>query len=263
MERKYLVSELRRCERCRLLFRYPVDSEEESHAFYQVDYSDGFATDCPGEGDLQRLLASEFRGHEKDYSAFVTVLRSLRLPAGPASWTTAAAGAMGPGNCSAGFHVYGFEISRPRARYARDKLGLPVTSDAQDLPTGVDCFFSAHVLEHVPAVGNVLELARRVVRPGGLFVAFTPNGSTAYRNRQPQRFHTAWGKFHPNFLSDDFYATLLADKPYLLASSPYDPQAIAGWNQQKQQRLDLSGGELLCAAILGQGIVLGNGQEKA
>ena len=80
--------------------------------------------------------------------------------------------------------MLGYEVSRPRAKYAQEKLGLSVIDELSALDTNYEVFFSSHVLEHVPAPQQVIDLAKRVTQSGGIFVAFTPNGSRpkAYAN---------------------------------------------------------------------------------
>ncbi len=53
-----------------------------------------------------------------------------------------------------------------------------VVSNFEDVSGKFDVFFSSHVLEHVPDLRKVFEYAASVLRRGGIFVAFTPNGST-------------------------------------------------------------------------------------
>jgi len=250
--RKYLVSELRSCHACKLLFRYPLDTEQENLTFYQADYSAGFTTDCPSDRELASLLATRFVGHQKDYAHYIRVLQAVGLPAGADLLDYGCSWGYGTWQLQqAGFKVHGFEISKPRARYAREQMRLHVSSDASELRSGYRCFFSAHVLEHVPAVSKVIDLAKQHLAPGGLFIAFTPNGSRPFRARFPKAFRNGWGRVHPNYLTDEFYWRVFGGRPLLLASSPYDYSDIASWDRKRQTRLDLSGKELLCATVLG------------
>jgi hypothetical protein len=105
----------------------------------------------------------------------------------------------------------------------------------------------------VPAVSEVLALARRVLRPGGLFVAFTPNGSHALRLRRPEAWMAFWGLVHPNFLDAEYYRHAFAQETHLLASTPYDLPALARWREKETAVLALDGEELLVAARIGRG----------
>jgi 2-polyprenyl-3-methyl-5-hydroxy-6-metoxy-1,4-benzoquinol methylase len=146
----------------------------------------------------------------------------------------------------AGFRVTSFEISRPRCRYAREELHLDARDDLAEVAGPFDVFFSAHVLEHVPVVSEVIAMARRLLRPGGIFVAFTPNGSDGHRRRKPEAWMKIWGLVHPNLPDVVFYRKAFAKEQLLLASSPYDTAEIsAQWEGTRNGAAALDGDELL------------------
>lgn len=252
VQRKYLVSQLRRCHGCGLLFRAPTATAEENAAFYQEKYSQGFTTECPDGQELARLKACRFAGTEKDYSTYLGVLAALGVS--PSARILDFGCSWGYGSWQLrerGYRVTSFEISKPRCRYAREKLGL----DAHDSLEAIegrdfDVFFSAHVLEHVPSVSAALEFARSRVKPGGLFVAFTPNGSDPFRRRDPHAWRQLWSMVHPNFLDDVFYRKTFRQP--LLASTPYDCDRIrSAWgNPEAKAEFPLDGLELLVATRL-------------
>jgi len=150
----------------------------------------------------------------------------------------------------AGFSAVGFEVSKPRTRYARQKLQQDVFDDLAAIEGAFDVFFSCHVLEHLPSPTDALQYARQVLRPGGLFVAFTPNGSVACLNRDPSTYHRRWGMVHPCYLDEEYYRTMFSDRPKLLASNPYDDRELSAWDRQCDKTLDLSGSELLFVAAV-------------
>jgi SAM-dependent methyltransferase len=247
--RKYVVTALRRCSRCELLFRAPTTTSAENEAFYQETYSQGFTSDTPGDAALRELISTNFAGSEKDYTNYIKVLAALggkpadRLLDFGCSW--------GYGSYQLkkyGYDVTAFEISKPRCRYAREKLGVAAHDKLEDVKgDGFDIFFSAHVLEHVPAISDVFALAQKKLKKGGLFLAFTPNGSNAYRNRQDGAWGQLWGMVHPNFLDDRFYKKAFPD--VLLTSDPYDYREISEqWAGGKtSSKLKLDGVELMAA----------------
>lgn len=250
-QRKYLISELRRCISCRLLFRYPTDSKNENYEFYQADYSQGFTTDCPTDLELKQLLDIGFNNEERNYSPYIEILKKLHVPEDTALIDFGCSWGYGTWQLAqAGYNVQGFDISRPRAFYARDKLGLRVTDNDAELSPGADIFFSSHVLEHVPSIHEVVSLAKRLVNPGGLFVSFTPNGSEEFRMSNPSAFHRLWGRVHPTVVDDAFYKHLFAESAFLLDSNPYDYTAIEQWDRRNPLVIDLSGSELMVAAVL-------------
>ncbi len=249
---KYLITELRRCDQCLLMFRIPTTSASENFAFYQSHYSQGFTTDIPITEELVRLTKSGFKGTEKDYSKIMSLLEMLGVSKGSKLFDYGCSWGYGSWQFSkAGYVVESFEISQPRRSYARQKLDCVVHSEISDVRSGFDVFFSSHVLEHVPSSQAVIDFAEFVIKPGGLFLAFTPNGSLEYRSAQPEKWQKAWGNVHPNFLDEQYYRKRFEGKPYLLMSDPYNLDKVKEWRAKPRQGVeDLSGPELMCAVLL-------------
>lgn len=253
VERKYLVTYLARCAECQLLFRAPTTSDDEFHRYYQRKYSQGFTTDLPGDDELRSLLERRFKGTEKDYSEYIAVLEALAPAGGRRLFDFGCSWGYGSWQLrEAGYQVESLEISVPRAAFAREKLGVSVVGDMKDAKGTYDVFFSSHVLEHIPKVHAVLDLARRIVRPGGLFVAITPNGSLAYRDQNADAWRKSWGFVHPLLLDEAFYAKAFSGSPHVIDSSPFQPSAISAWARTPDANsvIKLSGGELLAAVRL-------------
>jgi hypothetical protein len=59
--RKHLVVELRRCTNCGLMYRWPKDSVNFNHSFYQRDYREQTVTELPDGSALASLKNSLFR----------------------------------------------------------------------------------------------------------------------------------------------------------------------------------------------------------
>jgi 2-polyprenyl-3-methyl-5-hydroxy-6-metoxy-1,4-benzoquinol methylase len=249
LDRKYLFTTLRRCTKCRLLFRAPTISPEDSISFYRLKYSDGFATDLPSTKALNIFMKTNFKGSEKDFSYYISVLRSLGCEKGDSLLDFGCSWGYGSFQLKeAGYKVKSFEISESRCNYAKEKLGLEAYSEISKLKGPFDIFFSSHVLEHVPSVSKTIDYAWEVLRPGGLFVAFAPNGSKLFKKNNYNAWHKAWGLVHPTFIDDEYYKNTFSVLPILIASSPYPLDMIAEWSQfQDTLILDLSGGELLFA----------------
>ena len=255
VSRKYLITALKRCENCHLMYRTPTSTDREFERFYQSAYAEGFTTDMPSDSELSQLLSNHFSGSDRDYKAYLSVLRALGLGDGASvidygcSWGYGSYQMKG-----AGFHVTSFELSKPRCDFAKKKLEIDAHSDISEIKEPADIFFSSHVLEHVNQLESVLNLAKKLTKPGGYFVAFTPNGSSSYRKANPDSWQTAWGFVHPLLLDDIYYKSKFKDHPILIDSSPFDPSAIHGWIQNHHQPtsnvLNLSGGELLIIAKL-------------
>jgi 2-polyprenyl-3-methyl-5-hydroxy-6-metoxy-1,4-benzoquinol methylase len=224
--------------------------------FYQKQYTQGFTTDCPSDNMLKTYLEQKFIGTEKDFSNYVNILLAAckkgdKLFDFGCSW--------GYGSWQFkqhGFNVESFEISKPRADFARNKLNIKVYSYMPDVKSDTyDIFFSSHVLEHVPSVMESIEFGMRILKPNGLFVAFTPNGSEVYRKTNYNSWNKLWGMVHPNFLDDKFYKNIFANKSYILLSNPYPIEEIKQWNmdcitntRETHHEGELTGNELLVLA---------------
>lgn len=83
----------------------------------------------------------------------------------------------------------GFEISRKRAGYGRDRLGLDIIDDPAKLAAlpdnSLDIIFTSHVLEHLPDLKDPFALFHRLLKKDGLLMpscptaAEPPRGSSA------------------------------------------------------------------------------------
>jgi len=212
VDRKFFVTRLIRCDDCRLMFRAPTDTEEFSKAFYNLHYQEGTAMICPSDEELAALTAANFAGSERDFSRYVGFLKRHGVDQGARVFDFGCSWGYGSYQFSrAGYDVQSYELAEHRLNYGVAKLGVRhidepfAIKEGHPLHNGFDCFFSAHVLEHVPAPSKVFDLAWRCLRPGGVFVAVAPNGTTAFRERLPQSWRNMWGGVHPNFLDDVFY----------------------------------------------------------
>lgn len=250
VDSKFVVTSLLRCRSCQLLFRSPTTSIEENHAFYQEEYSQGFTTELPSDADLKRLISTRFGGG-KSYAGYIEVLEALGIEKGRKIFDFGCSWGYGSWQLKVhGFDVESFEISRPRAKYAREKLGLHVAESMHEVKGPYDVFFTSHVLEHVPSVQATIETAFQLLRSGGLFVAFTPNGSVAFRSKKPKDWRRLWGRVHPQFLDDVYYRKQFERLATVLDSAPYKLNELSSWSRTKRDAmcLDLGGHELLLVA---------------
>jgi 2-polyprenyl-3-methyl-5-hydroxy-6-metoxy-1,4-benzoquinol methylase len=235
------------------MYRLPTDPPGFGRQFYQREYRQGYTSTCPSPDALEQLISTGFLGTERDHTPRIAVLKALGVAEGSVVLDYGASWGYGVWQLrSNGYHAIGYDISGPRARYAREMLKVPVFDRVEDLPSVVDVFFSSHVIEHVSAPRDVFSFARQSVRHNGLFVAFTPNGSRARREIPSQAFNVAhmWGQAHPIVLDDVFYRHALIQEPKLLTSSPYVLDSVRGWDKRTEVSGDLSGDELLLVAVL-------------
>lgn len=232
VDRKFCFTELVRCTGCALLVRTPTDSVEESKVFYQEKYSQGYTTDCPNPKELKRLLEVSFKGTERDYSRFIELFDSIGIARNSRILDYGCSWGYGVFQLkNSGYDAIGYEVSKPRLKFGIDNLGISGVSDTQNLPDVVDVFFSSHVLEHLPDLKFVFDLAQKLLRPGGYFIAVTPNGSEAFRTKMAINFHQLWGEVHPILLSDEFVTKNFKDNVKLIGGFPLEMEVKKGFDR--------------------------------
>lgn len=227
-DRKALVTQLRRCQGCQLLYRTPTDDPKDNARYYEEEYVSGAATSMPSSTELEQLKRTNFANSRKDFQPHIRALGLCGLPLRGAqlfefgcSWGYASYQLE-----RAGFEVTAYEVAPTRRRYAAERMGITTVDDFDALEVAeayqckFDCFFSCHVLEHVPFPSRVIRLARRLLKPGGVFISFTPNGSTQ-RRACDYTWHQNWGQVHPNFLDDAFLNREFQDWPRVFASGEF------------------------------------------
>lgn len=87
-------------------------------------------------------------------------------------------------------------------------------------------FFSSHVLEHAPSVREALDFGLGLLKPGGLLVAITPNGSRDFQAKAADEWNKLWGLVHPNFLDSTFYEHRFSQGKYLLQTNRTIPPPL-------------------------------------
>lgn len=147
----------------------------------------------------------------------------------------------------AGHHAVGYELSIPRANFGKSKLGVKIFSDINELPGNNDLIISSHVIEHLSSIQDFISLSKRLLNKDGLFIAFCPNGSEAYKKREPEIWHVSWGAVHPNSLTVEFAQYAFRNNPYLILTGDwvFDVKEIAEWDGQSQKTGDYREGKEL------------------
>lgn len=202
VKRKFVVTALYGCDDCGLRFRIPRETPAQARSLYQTEYSYGFTTDCPDDETRQQLIDTSFRGSEKDFQTYIEVLQAAGLEPGMKILDFGASWGYGSWQfAQAGYEVFTYEVSAARARYAAEKLGCRVLSTVAEAPEKVDCFFSAHVIEHLPHPTELWQAADAVLKPNGIVVVLMPNGDEQYEQVSPAHYHQLWGRVHPLLLN--------------------------------------------------------------
>lgn len=248
VDRKHLVLGLARCGSCQLLYRQPTTPPRESRRFYQDDYAQGYTTDMPDDETLRELTKRSFAGTERDYSRFIAmfdalgVAREARVLEFGSSWGYGAWQL-----AQAGYDVQAYEVSAPRCRYAREKLGVNAVDSLEKVGGDYDLIFSSHVLEHVDVLAQSLTFLEGRLACGGLMVHVTPNGSSAYRAAAKTNWHLLWGEVHPQLLDERFCLHRYGNEALMLGATPDDPGELRHWDRRGRRMLDLAGPELFLA----------------
>jgi 2-polyprenyl-3-methyl-5-hydroxy-6-metoxy-1,4-benzoquinol methylase len=247
VSRKYLVTRLQRCASCQLLYRSPTTSAQDSEEYYQNHYESGFTTELPSDGELKSLLDREFQGTPKNFDRYLKILGALGCGAGSRLFDFGCSWGYGSWQFQKrGFDVVGFEVSERRAAFARQYLGVDVRTRLNDISGSFDIFFSAHVLEHVPMLGDTLAYAFTRLKEGGTFISITPNGSLQFRNSKPESWRRFWGLKHPNLIDARFFEKAFRSRPYLLTSKLSGYEELENWSQKRLPTIGpLDGWELL------------------
>jgi 2-polyprenyl-3-methyl-5-hydroxy-6-metoxy-1,4-benzoquinol methylase len=230
----------------------PTDDPSRSIDYYEQEYSVGFTTDMPSDDNLAILIANNFDG-KKNWTYYNNILGLLGLRSGARIFDFGCSWGYGSYQMSeAGFSVLAFEIAPTRRKYAEEKLAVSTVRDMEEVQKNpelrgtFDCFFSSHVLEHVPCPSKVFHFADMMLRSGGLFVCFTPNGCEAAR-RINSEWQKWWGEVHPNFIDDRFLDHAFQHWPRVVGSSPV--YAIEFPSRAEIRQLnELSGAELFFSA---------------
>lgn len=161
------LADIVRCRRCghRQLERMPDDSEL-SEAYEQAA-SDDYISEEEGQRATARTILKRIELHRQpgelaDLGCWVGYLLSEAQKRG---WRTA-----------------GVEPSDFASRYARDQLGLEVSTGdlfAADLPMHrFDAVFMGDVIEHIPAADAAVQEARKFLVPGGVLALTLPDAGS-------------------------------------------------------------------------------------
>jgi 2-polyprenyl-3-methyl-5-hydroxy-6-metoxy-1,4-benzoquinol methylase len=206
VRRKFAVTALRECRNCFLRFRTPKDEPSKVERFYvDEEYKQGFTTDLPSDAELQHMLANGFAGTEKAFDFRIEAMRAAGLDRGARVLDFGSSWGYGSWQMrQAGFEVLSYEIGRDRARYAKEKLGCTVVTDLRTLDGTVDCFFSSHVIEHLPSPNILFDEAQKLLRPGGILITYCPNGAPERERKHFDDYHRNWGMVHPLMLTPAF-----------------------------------------------------------
>ena len=234
VDSKFFVTELLKCCVCNLNYRHPKDSENYLEEFYEKKYDMGerIETKLPSKKELRELMDTNFP-IQRDYSDYCLALCknvNSRIIDYGCSWGYTVFQLK-----KTGFDVQGFEISKFRAQFA-NKLGVVVQSEISNLRVDNDLIFSSHVMEHLADIKRYIELSGSFLKEEGIFMAFCPNGSNEYQQRDPLVYKGSWGDIHVNAIDIEFAMYAFQKNPYIILTGDwkFDLQLLSEWNGQSQ-----------------------------
>jgi SAM-dependent methyltransferase len=215
---------------------------------YQRSYRQpGLTTDLPDPAVLIDLLKTDFRGSSKDFSRVIELLDALSIERPAKILDFGANWGYGVYQLQrAGYEAIGYEVSIPRAAYSRN-LGVEILTDWQAVIQGgpYDVVFSSHVLEHTPDPAEALRKQCEVLNPGGVVIAYCPNGSPSFYAAQRAVFHRLWGRVHPVMLDETFVRKVTTWPIAIGAHLPKDLEGLAVWDRKASWTGSLNTSELL------------------
>lgn len=234
VSRKHVVSALKRCRECFLLFRTPTTDSAENAQYYQSAYEQGTTTELPDDDQLQRMTASRFAGTDLDRFDSIEIIRALGGRDSTKIFDYGCSWGYGAWQFQqAGFDVRAYEISMPRSQFAARKLGVQIMEPANVAAESFDFVYSSHVIEHVPCPRAMLAEGLRMLRPGGFFVSLTPNGSMHFRKTDKRGWQQSWGEVHPQLICEKWIGSAAGSLPYFVSSVPVNLESLSRWHSER------------------------------
>lgn len=156
------------CHACKLHVTTPAPSEDEVGRYYPARY---YGSEHRFAGVVEWLLNGLY-----NYRGFHIEQHSKQ---GKALDIGCGRGLLLDKLRRRGWDTHGTELSEAAAAYAREQLGLPVTTEALEHAGFADDEFDLvilwHVLEHVQSPRAMLREVARILKPGGTLLVAVPN----------------------------------------------------------------------------------------
>jgi SAM-dependent methyltransferase len=194
--------EILACPRCGLLFRWPLPGEDELPRIYGMDYfaerrgeagGQGYA-DYLGEEDVHRLSARRRLGLLERFGA-----------RGPLLDVGCAGGFFMDEALRKGWSVEGVDVSAEMAGFARDHLGLPVSTgtfaNLETARSSYGCITMWDYIEHTVDPVGELRRAGSLLDPSGLLALSTGDASALVARLSGSRWHLVTPRHHNFFFT--------------------------------------------------------------
>jgi 2-polyprenyl-3-methyl-5-hydroxy-6-metoxy-1,4-benzoquinol methylase len=194
-----------RCPNCGLVLVYPSPDDKALQDFYNNSYQVDFDSYFKGTRRRSKITLNMLAKHYPKPGRLLEVgcsyggfLDEARLK---------------------GWDVTGVELSQIAATFARDQLGLRVfcgdlREQLQQLGEPYDVVAIFHVIEHLPNPPALLELCRKLIKPGGLLILKTPNVASSIARLMGSSWHWMCPPAHLYLYSPATLGRLLAKSGY-------------------------------------------------
>lgn len=193
------------CPDCRLVFLNPIPDEATLSSYYNVAY----------EVDFERYTENIRRGSAR-------VLGDLKRGFPERGRLLEVGSSYGGFLAEArrdGWDVTGIELDERATRYAREQFGLRVFlgtlhDHLERLQGPYEVVAMFHVIEHVPAPVQLLQICRKLLKPGGLLILKTPNVESLVAKLTGASWQWIYPPAHIHLYSPTTLATLLVKAGY-------------------------------------------------
>ncbi len=207
LQHKYWILQLKQCDNCGLMFRFPKDAIQSSLSFYNDSYSqdDDLTTNIPNPEKLKQLKCNNFKGSGKDFSERIEMLKRLTKCKGKLLEFGSSWGYFLYQASNNGFNCSGIEVSKRRAEFGIKNLNVSIATEYESVPdASIDVIYSCHVIEHIADLSKAFNFFVRVLRKNGLLVIECPNCSSDYAKNQGVYWGPMIGEVHVNAITAEF-----------------------------------------------------------
>jgi 2-polyprenyl-3-methyl-5-hydroxy-6-metoxy-1,4-benzoquinol methylase len=212
--------DIMRCPGCSLVFRATLPTRDEVEAIYGREYFERAENDSSGQGYLDYLQDAD--EHRLNARRRLDAIERLAPGRGRLFDVGAAAGFFADEARKRGWSVQGVDVSPFMTGYARDELGVDMSTglfqavedlDRYDLITMWD------YIEHsIDPVGDVRRAAG-ALEPGGLLVLSTGDIDTLTAKLSGSRWHLLTPNHHNFYFSTATLRRLLGDAGLVVVSA--------------------------------------------
>lgn len=148
----------------------------------------------------------------------------------------------------AGYEIYGLDLNADAIDDARKNLPngnfkVSTVEDSKYFDNYFDVIRSSHVLEHVYDVASFVKEVYRILKPGGKFLIYVPNGNSLEMKIFGKYSSQSWVPFHVNLFGGKQLAKTLSElgfKDIKFKTRPMPWWWILSWRQFRS-RISIGG----------------------